>query len=531
MMADCAFAQQKESSVPAKKKSVVVTDTVREVVISIIPNAMVNKDLKPVIGDSYEMLQQAIDFYINTGIKIKLAAGNYYISRPLVIARVANGKYAHVALDIEGAINSKNAADGTTNIITTFTEGFGIGIQLGKSVHISNLAIQGKYVQPRSFSQISVDTLDFADWDDRVCGQNPTSPYAGIVVDFASDPAFYKNTNYKMYPGLEKWYLSGMSRSGSTQVFVEGVSIKNFIVGFIVTPSNQQNGEIIHLYHSQIGPTKVAYALCQAQSKQCEVKDLEIWETTHTVFDNVTYGFHHGDGAASPMVDGVNCAGAVHQLFNISNYSFPANFTNVFAESIFKLGQIGGTAGAHLNDFVVDFPNASAGFPSPDFYLRGDFILHTGCMYRLYGSPEHARIILIGEKNTFVGGCSNEPPLCINTVGSNSNPVFMNMSKYYGGGSLNRNDYDSLKLINRNLAVYINRKNFSGYLLTQDKTISKGDLMVTRKQFSDQFSHITGLAYPLGFVSSISGDTVFLQNMGVGIHNGEHLMVWNSKLK
>lgn len=488
--------------------------------------------LDPIVGDSYQMIQDAIDFCINTGVKLLLRKGDFYISRPLIIARIINGVYKQSSIAIEGVISPKNSSGGYARIFPMFSDAFAIGIQQGKGISIKNIALEGKYTRARGFNALQVDTLSFADWGDGVCSENVSSVYAGIAVDFASDPASYDGVKYKMYPGLEKYYLPGMNRGGSTAITFDGLSIQNFIVGLIVTPSNQANGEIIHLYHSQIQNVKVAYALCQAQSKQCEVRDLEVWGQCHTVFDNVTYGFRHGDGAGSPAVDGVNLAGLVHQIFNMQNYTFPASFNNVYAESLFKLGQIGGWAGANLTNFSIDFTNKEPGYPSPDFYLFGINVIHYSCGYRLYpGTMKRARIILNNKANTFYGGYTNEPPICTGVDGINSNPTFINMSMYYPGTNLNRNNYDSIRSLTKSTNVFVDRSTFSGYFLNDTSGIKTGDVILTSKIYEDQFSNVNGTAYPVGFVSRLGKDTVYLENVGVGIHNGDVMSLWINKTK
>src|SRR5215467_1384578 len=339
-------------------------------------------EVKPLTGDCYQALQDAINYYINTGMTIKLIPGTYHISKPLVIAKIVSGQYKQSSIYITGTMNAKNAVAGSTAIIVPmFNDAPAIAIQQGKNVRISNLSILGQFDLPGKLNQIQVDTMLFSQWDDGYCRQNLTSPYAGIAIDFASDPTYYDGKRYQMYPSLKSYYMSGMSRAGSTQIVIDGVSIRNFVVGCIITPSCQQNGDIIHIYHSQIDGCKVAYAMCQAQSKQCEVKDLEVWSPCHTIFDNVTYGYRHGDGAGSPMVDGVNVAGAIHQIFNMATYAFNGVFRNIYAEGIFKLGYVGGNAGARLDDCTFDFSSNVQGLPQPDFYMYCNNVIHTNCTY------------------------------------------------------------------------------------------------------------------------------------------------------
>lgn len=498
--------------------------------------------LDPVVGDSYKMIQDAIDFYINSGIKIIPRPGDYYISQPLVIAKLVNGQYKQSSIAIEGVVSAKNSSGGYARIIPMFTNAFAIGIQQGKQVSIKNLCIQGKYTKSQFFTAIQVDTLKFSEWGDGVCSENVSSPYAGIAIDFASDPEFYDGVKYKMYPGLEKWYVPGMNRGGSTAITMDGLSIQNFIIGVIVTPSNQANGDIIGLYNSAITNVKVAYALCQQQSKTCEVKNLHIWGQAHTVFDNVTYGFRHGDGAATPYIEVVNLAGLIHQIFNIQNYTFGADIRKIYAEGLFKIGQIGGTAGVLLEGLQIDFAcgNGNGGFPMPDFFLKGTNIIHRNCMYRLYpgfqfsDNKNHARIIINDLYNTFQNGNMNLPPLVTNTNHTQpANPLFQNVSMYYGTGVLNRNDYDSIWVINRDAVMSIDKTNWTGSFLNTSNSsgLKIGDLLITQSNYEDQFSNLPAYAHPIGYITKITKDSVYIGCTAWGINNGDHYMVWDTQIK
>jgi len=88
---------------------------------------------------------------------------------------------------------------------------------------------------------VQVDTLAFTEWSDNSVRNNTMSPYAGVVIDPFSDSAAYPSSS-DLYPGLHAYYPAGMNRSGSTDVRIEECSIANFIVGVMITPSNQQNG-------------------------------------------------------------------------------------------------------------------------------------------------------------------------------------------------------------------------------------------------------------------------------------------------
>jgi hypothetical protein len=499
------------------------TDTVNHVII-----------LAPARGDSYQELQAAIDFCIDhPGYRIHLENGDFYISHPLIVAKIVNKDYGQVSIDMEGAAYAKNSQPAyTSNIITTFTNGFAIGMQLNKGSVIRNIHFQGKFRFPNTLSQIEVDTLPFDKWKDGICRDTRTSPYAAIVIDPFGDRAYYNNPEYTMYPGLEKYYLPGMDRAGSTAINISGCSIYDFVVGVLVTAAFQYNGELINVTDCRIDNCKVCYAYSQAQSKANTLFDLMVWGGVHTIVDGASYGFYHNDASTGPFVDVMNVAGSVHQLFNVYASTFPFSAKRVYAESLFKIGIVRGLVGAHFDDFQVDFGNSGYGFPSPDFYYEGYNTTWTSCMLRLYnGLPE--RLVLDFPTNTFTGGSMNAPPLCWNTT--EQMPTFTNVGMFYykvASSVLNSNNYDTRAYVEGPGKLHVNRSDFSGWCICRNiAQVSVGDIWVTSKRFEDQYPLITGCNYPVGFVTAIKRDTVFLQNVGVGIHNGDSFTIVDCKIK
>ena len=81
---------------------------------------------------------------------------------------------------------------------------------------------------------------------------------------------------------------------------ISGCNIHNYEVGILLSPSNQQNGELIYVNDNEIDNCKVAYATTQAQAKGNKVTDLKVWGGVHTIFDGTNYGFYHGDGSCFP---------------------------------------------------------------------------------------------------------------------------------------------------------------------------------------------------------------------------------------
>ncbi len=532
--------------------------------------------------DDWYPIQKAINYVLNNntpGRTLYFPPGNYKIGRPLIIARLQGSSFNQASINLVGPSNSKNIATGFAQIITTFNNTFAIGIQKGKGILIKDLAFSGQFTFPNKLNPIQVDTLSFKEWTDRSSRDNPLSPYSGIVIDPFSDSTVYPN-NSDMYPGLHAYCPAGFSRGGSTSIQIVGCSVKNFIVGVMITPSNQQNGELIDVIDCDISSNKVAYAIGQAQSKECHVSRLKCWGTTHTIFDNVSYGFKHGDGAGIPMVDGVNIASAVKQLCRIQAASFGGSFRNVYAEGLFRLGFVGGPATVSFEDCQIDFATQDPGIPYPDFYVLGLGTTFHDCMLRIYPGVPGARLILSGTNNHYDGGTTNAPPITVNldNNGVYPNPSFSNMNMYYSGGILGSSNrgvimgaspfrgsngtgtdplypgntsffrdasagvgvtykftygssYERTIRLSGEPVVHINKSNWTAYFklaaVTDNHLLKPGDFILTSGlHYQDQFTGTYAPTYPVGIIQRIGHDTVYLQSLAYGIGEGMALHLY-----
>ena len=501
--------------------------------------------LRPLADDNYNQIMAALNYsFSHPGTRIRLLAGSFPISKTIVAASISDGAYRQIYFDMEGASNAKNTPDQYCSILKPlFTDAPAFAVQLAKGANFKNIKIDGKFLLPDQLSPLQIDTFKISQWTDGVCRDNPTSPYCGIAVDPFSDPGNFTN-NYQMFPSLKKYYLPGMSRSGSTSVNFEGLCIKHFVVDFIVTPSNQQNGEIIHLRHSQIESAKIGYAMCQAQSKQCDVEDIECWMPVHTLFDNLSYGIRHGDGSNAPFVSGVNIANNIHQLFCVYLPSFPGSFEKIYGEGVFKIGMMASALGVHLSDIQIDFQTNNPNTPSPDFFMMIGGVTCTNCMFRLYPpSPAMGRITInssgIGG-NTFIGGSFNKPPACLQFVSTPTNTIFINVAAWDLNKMFSCNVNDPSSHLDSatwsdHVFLTVDKSNFTATLTQHGPGTSQrgkanvGDLIVTEAPLEDQFSSIKQ-CHIIGYVDAVDGDKIHLSNVAWGVRSGEYsLSGFNAK--
>jgi hypothetical protein len=535
------------------------------------------------VADDQIPIQKAIDYITTNGYTVRtlyFPQGTYRITRPLLIAKFDGSKYTQVSITLEGPANSKDLSTGNAIIAPTFNNTFAIGIQLGKGVQIKDLTLRGKFTFPNHLNEIQVDTLSFREWTDGATRDNQRSPYSGIVIDPFSDPAAYPSTS-DMYPDMHKYYPPGLNRGGSTAIQVIGCMIYNFVVGVMITPSNQWNGELIDVIDCDISNNKVAYAMGQAQSKECHVERIKCWGNTHTIFDNRTYGMRHGDGAGVPMVDGVNIAGYAKQLCNIGSISFNGVFRNVYAEGLWRLGYINGIATLSFEDCQLDFSTLGEGRPYPDFFVLGSGASFHGCIMRHYTGAKGMRLVLSGGRNFYEGGVMNEPPVAANldNCGNCPTPNFRNISMYYTGGTLGNqnwgqttvthagdglgsmaydpvyygntyllkdpldrvdlmyrftynNTYERTVPLSGTPVIHTSTTQWTGYFkLTKEgdaALLRPGDIVLTAGlPYQDQYTNQFAPAYPIGFIKKIGHDTVYLRNLAYGIREGMQLSLWS----
>lgn len=534
------------------------------------------------LTDDWYAIQKAINYLLaNTaaGRTLFFPSGVYKITKPLIIASFSGNTYRQVSINLLGPANAKDLATGMACIAPSYNNTFAIGIQSGKGVLIQNLLIRGQFTFPNKLNPIQVDTLSFNEWTDGSTRDNRLSPYSGIVIDPFSDSTAISN-NSDMYPGLHGYYLAGMRRGGSTAVQIIGCSIFNFIVGVMITPSHQQNGDLIDVIDCDISSNKVAYAMGQAQSKECHVSRIKCWGATHTIFDNLSYGNWQGDGAAVPMVDGMNIAGYAKQLCRIRASAFGGVFRNIYAEGLFRLGYVGARASLSFEDCQLNFSTLGPGRPYPDFFILGSGASFYNCTLRHYMGGLGMRLILSGSNNSFEGGVMNEPPVtvCLDNRGIVPAPSFKNIGMYYSGGTLGSSNwgtsitnlppggwngmgmdpvyfgntylycdplrgidllykytyntsYERTAKLSGEPILHVNKSRWTGYFklakATDTSLLRTNDFILTSGlRYMDQFANESALTYPVGFIQSIQHDTVYLSNLAYGIQEGMTLNLW-----
>lgn len=188
-------------------------------------------------GDDQPEIQKTINAAISSQISnVKLIGGVHLISKGVL---VRNGS-STVTLTISG-VTDNNSGIGT-ELRTTDSTNFVIGIQGSRNVLVENLSISGKFTtfNPNP-NQVLSKTPQL--WRDSTGRQSRYSPYSGVVIDplTSSTPA----------DGGYSGFTYG-ANSTSDGVYIKNVSIKGFTSGISVSPHGANAATNIFISDSKI---------------------------------------------------------------------------------------------------------------------------------------------------------------------------------------------------------------------------------------------------------------------------------------
>lgn len=290
------------------------------------------------VTDAYAALQAMLTCLIASsaadGCSVgRLLAGvTYSIGSPLLAVRIVAGAYAFFGMTLESDGTYPFDTTRVTAITPTFSDTFGLGIQMGKGVTIRGIDVKGTNVfTSRQYASMLNDTI----FVQGSCRDSRYSPYAGIAID----PFKYSGTpSDGGYPGLSSYYAysPGSTTTGSTRIQIEDCNIEGFVAGIILSPNGQtQNAENIDITRVNTNGNKSHIAVCQSQSRQVMVRNHSAFSGKYAV-DCGTYGARNG---TMPKIDGVN-VGAMKYIFNGAGSAGveSAEIRALYAEETLALG-------------------------------------------------------------------------------------------------------------------------------------------------------------------------------------------------
>jgi hypothetical protein len=492
------------SSIPNNKRSAIDT-------LHITDSGIINvKDFGAKgngIADDYLPIQKACDYCIlNPTIcnTVRLPVGNYRTTHSIMLQYSPHGSNQFFTIKLTGDFPNKSASNNYLSRITyDNNQGFAIGVQLGRSIEIANITVLGKYTYPYSINNRNIGTRKFSDWNDGSVIDSRYSPYAGIVIDPFTNP--------------------NGSSGGTSGVEIRQCAIKQFMVGVCLTPNNStQNDEMINILDDNIEAVRVAVAIGQDQSKEIHIDRLKCWASTHTILDGVHYG--RGTGGGSVMIEGMNIAGNVNELFNVVLDRFPLSAKDIYSESLFRIGSLANGAGANFINFQIDFLTGH-GMPAADYLLCGSANFSGGSL-RYYDNSQTHRLNLSNMNAMFRDLTLNNPPFIIGLYGGSIYPTarFDNVHVYYSGKTLESPFEAITKIPVRSVTVDRSKWVATVFGPGIGKMASAGDYILgspdnkSGRYYDAAINPNVCPTIQIGRITSIVADTLYLDDVGLNAH-------------
>lgn len=482
--------------------------------------------------DNSDAFQAASDYMIQTpgaGSTLYIPAGQFFISRPWILQKVSGTMWEFFTITIQGACDAKSGAAGyITEIIPTFTNGFAIGVQFGRGIVINNVSITGKYKFPNYINNYNIGTTLYSAWNDGSVEDKKYAPYAGICIDPFCDPS--QLTEEQGYTGMRAQYLSNNQRGGTSGMWIQNCAIHNFVVGIMLTPNPfTQNDEMINIIDDCIDGVKVCIAIGQDQSKEIHIDRLKVWASTYTILDGLRYGT--GGAPCSVIINGMNVAGNVNQLFNISAGRFPLSASSIYAESLFRIGYVYGAAGVNFQDFQIDILTG-AGMPAADYIFYGGPINWSGGMLRYYDSQPTHRMNLSQMLATFKDMTMTAPPMVIGLyaygINGHPTPTFQNINMYYQNVPM-KADFEAITAFPLVPKITIYPNWTASFTRPEGFELNPGDYIMASPTDKTGIFYDQDMAWgyqcstiQIGRVTSVVGDLVTVDQVSLNAYEGDN---------
>lgn len=378
------------------------------------------------VVDDQPPIQKSIDTIVanvSLGKDLYFPKGSYAILAPLIVYDWNGSNYEFTSVNLIGSEASHfTNTFAESRIRAAFNNTFAIGLQRVRSMKIRGLYITGQFTPNWNFGthagRVAFYEGDYATWASQWgVRDSVNSPYSAIVVD----PFMMQSGSLPPdggYPGLSSWYR-GNTTGGSSGVMISECRIDSFTVAFMISPAGfTQNAENIHIDYVSVEQCKVAYASSQRQEKNNTFNNLISWNGVHTMLDSVSYGQVQG---CPPNVDGWNIAGRNVRLFNIQGLQHTVTFKNIYAELIYRIGNLQGVLveiafeGCYI-DFIGTLPLV------PSEHCSASLVKFDSCTIKYYDDLFNKRICFKGNSNTFIGCSFDQLPYFVDQVEAQGTP-------------------------------------------------------------------------------------------------------------
>jgi Pectate lyase superfamily protein len=384
---------------------------------AIFPEGIVNVKIFGAKGDGTANDHPAIQSAINTIIgnnnlprNLYFPKGSYRIDSPLIVYKWTGTDYDFCSINLVGTEASHfSTQTWESRIICSFNNSFAIGFQRARSSKVKGISIEGKFNPPPPGDWMAYYLRPYATWASAYGVRDSRwSPYAGVVFDpfrFINSPPPDGG-----YPGRAGWYRGSgrIEHSGSSGVIIEECRITGFTCGILISPSEgSKQGDNMIINRCTLERAKVAIASCDRQNKDNYATNNISWDRVHTLFSG-DYGLGQG---TIPYVNGYNSAGSVVQIFTGIGALFPVTIQGIFAEQLYRIGDISSGSGpVEMIGCNFDFNVSTNPYCIPPTHFTGNNVKFRGCTIRYYDDSANRRLYFKGSNISFDHCWFDKPP-------------------------------------------------------------------------------------------------------------------------
>lgn len=286
------------------------------------------------VTDDIVPLQRAADYVMANGGKLKLPAGEIYISKTLHLS--VSGTYSSIFVEGAGKHYADSALFHGTRIVAGFSNAPAININGARITSVVDLTVSGlahDHIYDNGLGLIaSSGDITATDWEDPALHANAYqryTPYAGICIDGWSGSA----PSPTSYPVTDRAYGQLYSSDVTLDVMVDG-----FEVAFAIQPCDADgNADFIKMDGSHVKFCKYVLSVGNTQARNNTLDNVvvaQVWR----VLTTATHGRQNGKFGGVVKNLSVYASNGIVELGNSSGIYGPLTFLSLYGESIWRIG-------------------------------------------------------------------------------------------------------------------------------------------------------------------------------------------------
>jgi hypothetical protein len=354
------------------------------------------------VADDTRAIQAAIDYALNNHIScVVMPVGVYKTSDTIHLGygwgRGAGG-YSNVTL--EGASGFSPGAGGSsapTRIDPTFVDRPVINIQGQQNAGVRRVHIKG--AAPMSggnhYSWGLPQRIDKSNYAPNGAKNDRRAPFCGVCIDgyYGTKPATpYPTPNYPPWFGATG-DNSPYGRHQSSNCFVEDCFIERTLIGIMLQPNGDGNGDFMKFRGTRINECLVGVAIGNSQARVTDYQDMT-FHGCWTCIDGVSFG--SGNGVVSGNMDNLHADYCFQLLRQNGGWQKGIEVTNFYSEVMVRIGE---NLGSPTN---ISFSDCFITCHSSDGY-----VLRTLPIYDGHGSAGRQFIKFVNCKFVGLWGCAH----------------------------------------------------------------------------------------------------------------------------